>query len=220
MKRYTPSILSFALSFFVALLPFNVMANVQPDGKGVKEGKISYKIDEASLDPQFAAFLGDMTMEILFDDSNLRVDLSSSMMSNTSVFAKDGSVLVLMNLMGQQIAMNEIQEPTAGTVTETEETKSIAGYDCRKVIYTQDGVSLVFYVTSKIKAPNLSSTMPIEQLGGYPLQIEVNQGGMQMSFVAESVSAEKVDKGAFSTDVPNGYQLMSQDELTKMLGGF
>ncbi len=201
----------------------SLMATNPNDGKEVKEGKVSYKVDAANMDPSMASFFENMTMVLFFNTDNIRMEMNMGMMgTNTTISnGKSGETLTLMDMMGNKLAVNGslTEEQIEWTVENTSETKTIAGYECKKSILKSDQVNLTYYVTDRITTPKVKSDMPFDKLEGFPLQIEVNNAGVSFNMVASKVTDVAVDAAKFNMNIPEGYTLMTQEEMMKMLGG-
>ena len=136
---------------------------------------------------------------------------------------------MLIDMMGIKMAVKmddalkdseDQSESDSSTVEVTDETKTIAGYDCKKVIVTQaSGDELIMWVTEDIKPENNQNKYGSKKVSGFPLQIESEQNMMEMKFTATSVE-KKADKKLFSTDIPEGYTEKTIDDLKAMgMGG-
>lgn len=136
--------------------------------------------------------------------------------------------VILMNLMGQKIAMKmgpedfkAGEEAAKESKTETEitkETKKIAGYNCTKAIITdEDGEEMEVWFTKEIPTVASENKKINGDIDGFPMQYSMERQGMSMV-----VTVTKVDKGNISDtefDTPEGYQEMTQEDMQGMLNG-
>jgi GLPGLI family protein len=100
----------------------------------------------------------------------------------------------------------------------TNETKEIAGFKCRKAIASQkDGGDIIIYCTNDIIAKNQGFADQYKGIEGFPMEYQMTQNGMNMKFVAKSVSKEKVDASKFT--IPKDYKITTKEEIAKMFGG-
>ncbi len=102
------------------------------------------------------------------------------------------------------------------TFKETNETKMIAGYKCKKVIATKaSDPSVVFdvYYTPDIGSENSNELTPYKELKGMPLDYRVLRLGLEMHFVATSVKGEEIKDSDF--DVPSYYKILNRPEFDK-----
>lgn len=203
----------------LALMPFLAVA---APGDGVKEGSITYNVITDDLDPNIAAFMSNTKMTVHFDADNVRVNMDMGMGSVVMLASgKSGKTLGLFDMLGNKFAV--MMEEQAGDEEVSVEfpggTKEIAGYTCKKAVLTMQGTSLTFYVTDKLQVPDLNAQFPVSKLKGYPLQMEINQGPVKMTMIAENVSADKVDSGMFEQVIPDGFQEKTMEEFQKLTGG-
>ncbi len=193
------------------------------DNKIIKEGRVDYKVDVKAMDPTMASFMENMSMVVYFNPDQIRVEFNMGLLgtSITVVNGKTNQYLTLMNMMGNKLAINEAppEEETSWKLQPADVTKTIAGFPCRKSILKNDQVSMVYYVTDQISSPKVKTQLQLEKLDGFPLQIEMSQGGNSFFMIATKVSSEPVEQAKFSVAVPAGYELHSQEEMFQMLGG-
>lgn len=205
-----------------SLLVLSVSAIAQ---KSMEEGKIVYQISfpENEFDEQTLAMLP--TESTMYFKGNMsRTELKMAMgMENASIYdGKSGKVTTLTNMMGNKtyMTMDESQEKEKAETPEivkTEETKTIAGYVCKKtVMKMKDGSTMEFYQTDKI-ATSMSGVPSAKELGGFPLEFSINQMGFKMKFVAMSVASEKISEELFK--IPSDYKFVTPEDMRKMYGG-
>jgi len=140
-----------------------------------------------------------------------------------------------MNMMAKKIAirMNEAemkeyqQKQSKNTAPPKIEyfknkTKKIAGYKCYKVISTpSDGSEpIIMYVTENIQ-PTATSQWEMQYPGmkGCPLSIEVTQEGMKVNIIATDVNAKSSESIAYSSEIPEGYEEMTVEQLQELSKG-
>ncbi len=207
----------FSLAALTALTPRALAGGDGPMTQGV----IEYSVDADALDPQLAPFFKDMALTFYFSGNNVRVESRMGAMGTTTVISKDGKTVMLMDMMGNKIAMDETPEqPDADiSVSYTDATKTILGYECRKAIVTAAGTEMTYWVTDRIQMPHVESNMMVAELDGHPLEMELNLGMATVTMTATKVEASKVSADRFDTTIPDGYQKMNADELMQMMGG-
>lgn len=202
----------------------------------ITEGHISYKMDISSDDPDMAmaaSMMQGSKMEMYFKDKATRVEMNmGAMMSVTSISDEiSGNVLVLMGgMMGKNAVQSTIAESEKINaenmpkydVTFSNETKDIEGYTCKKAILTdEDGNENVFWYTEEISFSKKAQNYLNEQIPGVAMQYDMNNSGMKMTLTATKIETKldaKSSKTLFDTKVPEGYSVMTMDEL-KMMGG-
>jgi GLPGLI family protein len=131
-----------------------------------------------------------------------------------------------MDMLGQKIALTangeeEDENPYKDAkVTITEDTKTIAGYKCKKAIIepkdSKDG-KLELYFTKELGSNARNASGPFKQIEGAVLEYGIKQQGMDMKFSASTVSKEKVPDTKFN--IPEGYTFMSRKDFMKSMGG-
>lgn len=208
--------------FFV--LPATLVQADPPGAKQITEGRVNYKVDAKSLDPAIAQFLQNLSMVVYFSGDQLRVDMNMGLLGTTTTIAdaKTGKTVTLMNMMGNKLAVNEIPEEAKEliwTAEPTEVVKTIAGYECRKTLVKSSQTSMVYCVTDKIAAPKVRSEFQLDIINGFPLEIDMTTNGFAFTMIATGVFPEPVPASRFSQVIPDGYELMTPDEMLQMLGG-
>jgi GLPGLI family protein len=195
------------------------------------EGKIVYEINfpGMELDAASAAMLPkEMTMYI--KNGKVRNEMSMGMGMTTSTISdsKTKSAITLMDIMGSKYAiktteaeLKKDQPKEDPTVKITEETKKIAGYDCKKAIVTmgdKEKSTINIYFTPEIGSKDMNWSKPeFKGIDGFPMEFEMKQNGMNMHMIAKSVSTETITESKFV--VPADYKETTQEELQKMFGG-
>ena len=213
-------------SFFL-IIAFVLWSNIAHSQ--VTEGKVIYDISypESGLD--------DVTLQMLpsesstyFKDDKMRIDMKMGMGINNSILVDNSKkdVHVLMDMMGNKMDMymtekeiaKELDDEGKYTITKSEETKEIAGYTCNKaVISTKEGSKFNVWYTTKIKIENANWNNQFKSLDGFLMEFRMNQNGLTMEMTARSISLEKVNDAIFA--VPDGYKVMSKEDLKKMSKG-
>lgn len=201
----------------------------------IKEGSISYVMTIEGLPPEQAAMMGDMETKIYFKDKKTYSEMNSMMMSTKAISDENGS-LVLMDQMGNKTYMRtskaeldknaEVNKDKAPRFEYTSETKTIAGYECKKAIVTlttqKDGeVKSDVWYTEKIPYVSQGSRRGgdmFKGLNGMAMEFTVPQGPMKVKMVAKEVSLESVPDSKFvlTTD---GYTEVKMDDMKKQQGG-
>ena len=116
----------------------------------IKEGSITYAMTIEGLPPEQAAMIGDMENKVTFKNGKSLQEMSSMMFTNQTL-TDDKGMVMLMEQMGNKIAVKQTKEemekeeakqkdkPADPKMEYTTETKTIAGYECKKVIVTMVG---------------------------------------------------------------------------------
>lgn len=214
------------------ILFFSTNTNAQK--KKVFQGTISYEITYpgASLTPAQKAQLP-TTQDVTVKDCKTKTEMITGPVTQASV--TDGTAkteTVLIDYMGTKYALklttDEINESLAKypmpVVTNTEDTKEIAGYNCKKAILTttdEDGVisnDTIFY-TDEIGCIDLNFSTQFKDIPGAVLEysVYVDQIEAYMKYTAKTVKKSKVSDNLFL--IPSDYQEVTREEFKKAFGG-
>ena len=202
------------------------------DFKGVINYKISFP--GAQMDASMAAMMPKMaTLTIRGDMSKLDI-LMGQMGSQTQIFnGIDKTVTTCMDLvpLGQKFYYTESQEDIEADMKEgdevsidiKDETKEIAGYECKKAVVTviKDGTEMLFtiFFTNEITSSSLNMDSPyFKDIPGAMLEFEIETGqGQRMKMEAVSVNKKNVSDSEF--EIPEGYVEKTAEEVEQMFGG-
>jgi hypothetical protein len=208
---------------------------------GQSEGTAVYEMSIEGLPPEQASMMGDMMMKIVWKGDKSYYEQSSMMFETKSVTDENGT-LMLMDQMGNKYYMKykpeELsKESDKGSAPEykieqTNETKKIAGYDCKKAIVTtktRDGKEFKIDIWYTDKIPNYYAKQKnttrrnqdmsyLKSINGMPMEYTIPQGQMTIKVTAKEVNFNPVSDDVFklSTD---GYTEIKPDDLKKMRGG-
>lgn len=219
---------SLNLLFLFSILFLSVNLNAQKKSSDFV-GSISYTVtNQGDVDATVAAQL---PTEIImyYNGPKTRIEQKTSMGSAIIISnAETKEQIVLIDMMGQKMALKSTKEETENSIAQMPkadvvvgtETKTIAGYTCKKVDFTQDGKTSTIWVTEDIKLNNVNWQTPYKDVNGVMMeysQITGQDGDISMLITAKEVKKEKVKDAMFT--VPTGYQEMSMAEFKKMMGG-
>jgi len=211
------------------LLSLNAQAK---DFKGVVTYKITIQGDD--IPPEMMAFMPKV-MTATIKGNMLRNEFSITTpmgaMNQIQIMNGDEKVVYhLMDMMGQKfyykmteqdINENMENEPKPD-IQYVNETKTIAGYECKKAIITidQDGKknSFVIYYSPELgsASTNFDNAM-FNGIDGLLMEFEANENGMIMKFEAIEVKKENVKDELFQ--VPAEYNETTPEELQRSFGG-
>lgn len=187
------------------------------------EGKLTFGIDyelPEAMEAQRSMLPSEMIIYIA--KGHVRIE-QKTMMGDQNVITdtKAKKTVLLMNMMGKKMAItmtDDGKEKPTPKIIYSKETKTIAGYECKKATYItkdeagEDQELEVFY-TEEIPS---EANDKLPGLKGYPLEYAINAQGMLMTLAAKSVSKEKVSKKLFQ--IPEGYEEMSMEDFMKSMG--
>jgi hypothetical protein len=213
----------------LTLALFAVSAQAQ---SALSDGYISYSISLDS-DVPAAAFLSmGASLELAFKGDKTKAVAKVAGGTNTVSLVVDHKTqkgLSLMDLLGQKKALKlekdkldeahaDMQKVAKNPMRHTEETKTIAGYVCQKVLMKdkESGANIILYITNKItpKGDPFASYL-VGEIKGFPLGIVVRHEGTTVRVMADKVSSRTPSDGAFSLSVPGDYELTTVDGLEK-----
>lgn len=203
------------------------------------EGKIIYSIDftGTNMPPQAKNMMAGSKATIYIKATKSRTEMSMGPQITTSIYdSKTNTSVTLMEMMGSKYkiktdATKKDEKAPDMKVNVTSETKTIAGYVCKKAEVTikdKSGSShntMIWFTEEISNRMNTASEngLQFKDIKGMPLEYEVQaQNGMSMKMIATSVSKETVADSKFS--IPDGYkettiEEMQKDMMQKMQGG-
>ena len=192
------------------------------------EGKINYTIEYDDIPEEMAGYESmlpkEMSMKIKGNKS--RTEQNTGMGTTVSIFNGDDKVAyTLMNMMGSKIAIKmeeadmkkEMENEPEPEIIYSDDTKTIAGYECKKaeVKYGEAEDVVVVYYTEEIQSNEMGSAH--RGVKGFPMEYEISQNEMKITMTVKEVLKEKVAKSEFQ--VPSDYDEMTMEEFTKMMSG-
>jgi GLPGLI family protein len=202
------------------------------------EGFILYDMKIEGLPPEQAAMIGDMENKVTFKNGKVLTEMTSMMFTNQTVIDENGMVM-LMEQMGNKMAIKQTKDEMEKEAAKQKdkladpkieyinETKSIAGYECKKAIISIVGKDkkeekMEVWYSEKFANPNKEGKGKgqgfMKGLKGMPFEYAGGQGGMKFKMVAKEVSVDPVSDGKFNLST-DGYKLMTMDELKALQGG-
>ena len=199
------------------------------DGR-ISEGIVSYEVSYPYLDPDhyLHGFLpSEMTMQ--FSDNRFQNELSAGYGMFRTTFINNSNDLTLKHMvkMGNKkfysnLDPNSIHkvldEYPIYTVIELDETKIIAGLNCKKALIVYDDVDtreFYIYYTNEIEFKNPNWSTPFSSIDGVLMEYEIQQFNMVTRLTANQVIAADTESEVF--DVPEAYDHVPYAELQAKL---
>ncbi len=215
----------FALLAVLVLTGFSLNAQIE-------EGHVKYKIKVSSEEEEnkmAVAMANSLTMEIFFKGPKTRVEFKMGPFMNISTItdaSKDKMLMLTSGMMGKKAivsTISEMEEKESETTTKdtdvevvyTDETKKIQGYLCHKaIIKSEDGGTAIFWYTKEVQVSKNGQSYLNEDIPGFPMEFEMDQGGMKVTMVASSFeeTVKNADK-LFSMEIPEGYEETTMEEM-------
>lgn len=210
-----------------------IVGSISVNYAQITEGHVTYKIDISTENPDMEMVVGMMqgsTLDIYFKEKMTRAEMKMGSMMNMTTISdeKSGEILMLMSGMIGKKAISTTSKELEGDVAKekpkydvelVDETKEIAGYKCKKAILTdEEGNETVFWYTEEIEASKKGQSYLNENVPGYPMQYQINNGGLVMDMTVTNIAKElsKSDLKLFDMKIPEGYAEMTMEELQQM----
>jgi len=224
---------------FLVLLAF-AFVSVSTSVFAAKEkpfrGKITYQIsyDTESL-PEGASQMLPKTMSLYVGENITKQVLFTGMGKQSVIYdLNEKSKTSFIDLMGKKFGIKstteEIKKEFAmqpeASIEFLDETKDIAGYPCKKLKLTLKDRStgdttnaFAWYTTDLIVNPDINfSDAFFNQVKGVLMEFSLDTGqGIMMNFMATEIDTKKVPAKDF--EAPEGYEMITRENLMKMLGG-
>jgi hypothetical protein len=225
MKR---SIKSFALIIASAVF----IVPIALAQKAPFTGTIVFDVKSEGNVPDMAKTMTPTAMTYRFSTEKQSMTLKFQMADQKTIYIPaTKEVKILMDIFGQKIVINQTaaeldelrkqQGETIG-VKETNETRTIAGYLCKKTIITKkakDGKEHAsnIYSTDAIDVSKFKIFNAYPEVNGFPLEFSLKTGQLEFTVVALNVTKESVPSSEF--EVSSDYKQMTVAELQKFFGG-
>jgi len=173
--------------------------------------------------------VGNASHTIYIKGHKSRSEMTNALFSSTSIFdANTGFGVILKEVNGQKllIRMNpdnwsEKNRMYAGIVYKpTGKTKIIAGYNCQEATgQTTAGAQVTVFYTKDLVPENRQYDPLFKTLDGLPLEYELTNGNVKISYRFSKMSLNPVPASKF--DIPvGGYREMNYEESKKLnVGG-
>jgi hypothetical protein len=222
-----------AIQYFkFALLAFTMTIGMRAFAQTgtISNCTIDYKIklDDPNMDPMAKMMMSSAKMSMSFMDQKSRMEMNMNVMMKTVAINDEANKksLVLIDMLGQKKAMVPEDDPTDlknkydAKSTKTGKSKTIAGYKCDEyIIKTTEGDEMHMWCAAAIQPKSKATDFSFKNVSGFPLEMDMNQDGMKFKMTATKVSLDKLDASLFSTAVPKGYTLTTQEEMMENFGG-
>ncbi|MBE9484167.1 MAG: hypothetical protein IMY74_04945 [Bacteroidetes bacterium] len=197
------------------------------------KGDINYKITYPGMevDASMAAMMPKIAkLTIKGNMSKFEINMGQ-MGSQIQIIDGDAkTITTVMSMMGQKFYYVETEDDISDELGENEnvsvdikdETKEIAGYECKKAVVTviEGGEEMLFtiYFTEEIGSSSMNIDNPyFKDIPGAMLEFEINTGGGTMKMEAISINKRNVSDDEF--EVPEGYEEKTEEEVNQMFGG-
>lgn len=201
--------------------------------KGFK-GIITYKITfpGMDIDPSMASMMPKVATLSIKEEMS-KFDISMGQMGSQSqiINGTDKTMTTVMSVMGQKFYYIQTEEDINADLDKNlnvdfqikDETKEIAGYECKKAVVTviegSNEMMFTVYFTDEIGSSSLNFDNPyFKEVPGAMLEFEIDTGnGQRMKMEAVSVDKKNIADSEF--EVPEGYEQKTEEEINQIFGG-
>ncbi len=205
------------LALSILFLLFGSQINAQ---KVFSEGYLKYDVfTNNQINPSGVYVIsvknGNIKRELSMDNGYNNITIYNTKTEKTlSYNIAEGSKYVL-ELTSEEVDKKnqKFQNPT---FTPNQQSNKIAGYQCEGThVKYKTGEEADFFYTSDLLPPNEKFNSMFPGLNGIALQYQINSAnGMEMKFVANTVSISTIDSKIFS--IPNDYKIVTKSELEQL----
>lgn len=194
--------------------------------KPFSEGVIVYSvsIDPANGQESLGQQAGMYTLTIKGKQLRKELSMNSGFRNTVIITGKEDEAYSLQQTPGQNYAIQLAPGALKGmtrkykgyTIREENETRTIAGYSCRKAYVTYpDGSTGKMYYTSVYKPGSDHMLERFPSIGFLPLYFEYrNEQGVVLRLQAEKVAEQPVEAGQFR--LPADYKIISAEEFSTL----
>ncbi len=180
------------------------------------------------MPPEAAAYMAGSGMTIWVKGDHSRSEMTLGMMGKNTTISnqKTKEVVTLMDMMGQKYMIKSTAADASKEkapdvkITYLNETKTIAGYKCKKAQMTvtdKDGKSQPVDVWYTEELNNYVPEDGFKGFKGMPMEYQIAKNGMKMNISVTSISKEAVADNMFT--IPEGYKETTKEEMQKGMKG-
>ena len=225
--KYSKYIFWFTLSIFIWTL-YSCDQTKQTETR-FSEGIITYKTTVVDKNNPLANFApGSAT--VFFKNNSLHVDMNVMGVLKTSFIsnALDNTLIQTVDFFDIKQACiqneNELVRDNKDyqiIFEETNETKLIAGYTCKKVNATmadQPNNAFSVYYTNELGNDSINFLSPYSAIKGMLMEYRLKKLGLELCFTATEVKKKSIGVDVF--EIPNKYKVVSREEMNKLFEDF
>ena len=211
--------------FVLFVLLFSACDNISFQD-GITEGKIEYDISYPNIaEDNFMLDLMPKNMSTTFVDNSYRSDIIAGMgIFKTSIICNEGneklihSIKMLRTKYASELTKEDFKKfnPAFNEVEVkfTDETKEIAGYNCKSAEVKVLGDSVwtfnVFY-TDEINIKNVNGHTPFKPIKGVLMEYQLLSNNVLMKFTTTKVIQEDIDASVLALD--EDYEMVEPKKL-------
>lgn len=189
------------------------------------EGLIEYNaavVDETHP----MAGLAPSSATVKFKENKFELEMSTMGIFNT-MFVSDPSKKTLTQMVKFMDIKNACIQKESDLIPEnkeyelkfeeTNDTKKIAGYSCKKVKATMVNnptVTFDVYYTDELGSDSINQLSPYKAIKGMLMQYRLKKLGLEMCFTATVVKKEEIADDTF--EVPSYYKIVTRSEMEQL----
>lgn len=204
-----------ALKIVILLFAISTKAFAQQP-KIIGDCTVTFKISGA--DPGVNENLRGSSKTLYIKGHKTRVDISSSNINQTTIYDSNTGVAVILKEVGANKYMSTLdaakweqqnKKYDGMTISSTNETKTILGYECKKIVATlKNGNSFTIYYAPAIIPSAIENPYEFKNIPGFVLEYEMpGEKGNKINFSAIQISFSPVPASKF--DIPKtGYRIL------------
>lgn len=192
------------------------------------EGKMVMKMEAAELPAEYQSMksMFESTMTFYTKGKKSRMEATTAM-TGTTITLNDGDKgesITCIDMMGQKMATKVAYDDSKvtpedinGRFKQEAGTKIVAGYTCKKGTYTTEasGMKQEMEVWYTEEIPNTKADM--REIPGMVMDMTLTMQGIKLHTYVTEVTKEKVSAKLF--EMPEGYRIVTQEEMAKTLMG-
>lgn len=209
--------------FLLALLSNTTQKQM---GEGILEYNISI-VSPKSETPSLNSLNG-AVLTVYLKPTVSRTEMKSTLGVESTVFDnKSGNGFILKEYSGQKLMIsmnaanwdqkNKAYEDLNFTITN--ETASIAGYQCKKATATlADGKIFTVYFDPSVVISNKKYNNAFSKLQGLPVQYEIQSGNLSFKYTLSSLNYDAVPSSKFEAPKA-GFRVMTYEENQQLKKG-
>lgn len=187
----------------------------------VAECTVVYNItlDDNSVDTETAATLKATTKTVYIKGVNSRTDLTSPSFSQSVIYNKNSATATILRNIGANKFMTKLDQSkwiseharyTNMKLIKSDETKTILGYECKKLILElTDSTTLTVFYAANIAPSVKEFEYQFKDVPGFVLEYEATElEGRKIKYTAAQINFNPVAASRF--DIPtSGYRILN-----------
>lgn len=201
-------------------LTLSILTTLAFAQKVISEGTLSYDISIQN-GAEKNQVLNNASFVIYLKGALSRTDMVSNLGSEKTIYdAKAGTAVILKEYSGQKLMITLTKEnwteknknAQGVNFVDQNEKKQILNYQCSKAVAKlNDGAVLTVFYTKELIAQNKDYEPLFKNLGGLPLQYEVQSDKLKFIYTVSKIDQAIVSQAKFDTP-KSGYRVITYDE--------